>query len=107
MREYDYRIRPQAEADLDSHAYVIAGDNLEVALRLYDRAQETYEMLCDMPYMGVLHDSHKPELSAVRYMPIKDFLRYLVFYKITGRTIDIIRVLHSRMDRDSWLESGV
>ncbi|VAW05473.1 hypothetical protein MNBD_ALPHA01-2194, partial [hydrothermal vent metagenome] len=40
---------------------------------------------------------------AVRYLPIKDFLRYLVFYRITDRTIDIIRVLHSRMDRDGWL----
>ncbi|VAW04999.1 hypothetical protein MNBD_ALPHA01-1151 [hydrothermal vent metagenome] len=103
MNKYSYRIRPQADADLDNHAQVIAGDNLEVALRLYDRAQETYEMLCEMPHMGVLHNSPKPELVAVRYLPIKDFLRYLVFYRITDRTIDIIRVLHSRMDRDGWL----
>ena len=103
MKKYRYQIQPQAEADLDAHARNIARDDLEAGLRLYDLAQETYEMLCDMPYRGVMHQTTRAELIGVRYLPIKEFSRYLVFYKVTDEVITIIRVLHARMDKDGWL----
>ena len=103
MQKHRYLIRPQAEADLDGHALAIARDNLEAALRLYDLAAQTYEMLCDMPQMGVVYHTTKPDLAGVRYIPIKEYSRYLVFYKADGQTIDIIRILHDRMDKDGWL----
>ncbi len=103
MKERRYLIRPQAETDLDDHARAIAQDNLAAGLRLYDRAAATYKMLCDMPQMGVVYHTTKPDLIGMRYIPIKDYSRYLFFYKVDGQAIDIIRVLHDRMDRDGWL----
>ena len=98
-----YTILPQAEADLDAHARAIASDNLDAGLRLYDRAEETYQMLSGMPHMGTLHQTIKPALMGIRYVPIKAFPRYLVFYQPTDETVAIIRVLHVRMDKDGWL----
>ncbi len=103
MRKYRIQIRPQAEADLDGHAYHIAQDNLEAGLGLYDQAARTYEMLREMPQIGVIYHTTKPELVGLRYVPVKAFSRYLVFYKFTDETVDIIRVLHARMDKDGWL----
>ncbi|WP_339864862.1 type II toxin-antitoxin system RelE/ParE family toxin [Paremcibacter congregatus] len=103
MRKYRLHIRPLAEADLDGHAAHIAQDNLEAGLMLYDRAAETYEMLRHMPQIGVIYHTTRPELMGLRYVPIKVFSRYLVFYKVTDETVDIIRVLHARMDKDGWL----
>ena len=107
MKKRLYQIRPQAEADLDGHARTIVRDNLDAALRLYDLAEETYEMLGEMPYMGALHQTSKPELMGMRYAPIKEYSRYLVFYKPDDTSddtgVDIVRVLHARMDRGGWL----
>ncbi len=72
-------------------------------MRLYDLAEETYQMLNDMPHMGAIHHTGKSELVGIRYMPIEGYSRYLVFYKPIDGGVDIIRVLHARMDKDSWL----
>ncbi len=103
MKKRLYQIRPQAEADLDGHVRNIARDNLDAALRLYDLAEETYEMLGETPYMGAIHHTSKSELMGMRYVPIKEYSHYLVFYKPKDNGVDIIRVLHARMDRDGWL----
>jgi len=98
-----YQIRPQAEADLDGHARVIARDILAAGPKLYDLAAQTYEMLAEMPYMGAIYHTTKPELTGLRCVPIKEFSRYLVFYKPANETVDIIRVFNDRMDKDGWL----
>jgi len=103
VKRNHYQIRPQAEADLDGHARNIARDNLEAGLRLYDLAEETYQMLKDMPFTGAIYHTNKSGLMGMRYMPIKGFSRYLVFYKPKDGGVDIIRVLHERMDKDGWL----
>ena len=103
MTKRRYRIRSQAEADLDGHARNIARDNLEAALSLYDRAEETYGMLGEMRHLGALHQTAKSELMGIRYAPIKGFPHYLIFYRPIDEGVDIIRVLHARMDRDGWL----
>lgn len=103
MKRNRYQIRPQAEVDLDGHARNIARDNLEAGLRLYGLAEETYQMLGDMPYMGAIYHTNKSELMGMRYIPIKEYSRYLVFYKPIDSGVDVIRVLHARMDKDGWL----
>ena len=103
MKKHRYQIRPQAEADLDGHARNIARENLEAALSFYDQAEETYELLGGMPYMGAIHQTSKSELMGIRYAPIKGFLHYLVFYQPNDNGVEIVRVLHARMDRDGWL----
>ena len=103
MKKPGYQIRPQAEADLDGFARTIARDHLEAALRLYDLAEATYEMPGEMPYMGAILHTDKSALMGMRYVPIKEFPRYLIFYKPKENGVDIIRVLHARMDRDGWL----
>ena len=60
-------------------------------------------MLGGTPHMGALHQTGKSDLLGMRYAPIKEFSNYLIFYKVLDNGVDIIRVLHARMDRDGWL----
>jgi len=103
VKEYSYRILKQAETDLDAHATYIAQDDLGAAIKLYDLAKQTYEMLSELPNIGIIHRTNKTELMGIRYMPIKQFSHYLVFYRSIDNRVDIIRVLHARTDRDNWL----
>ncbi|MBN4050039.1 type II toxin-antitoxin system RelE/ParE family toxin [Nitrospira defluvii] len=89
-----YRILIEAEKDLDEHAFHIAKDNLNAALRLYDAAKETYRMLSEQAKMGECYPSQNSLLSNIRFFPIKGFKKYLVFYRPSGEEIEIIRILH-------------
>uniref|UniRef100_A0A2A4Z6S0 Plasmid stabilization protein n=1 Tax=OCS116 cluster bacterium TaxID=2030921 RepID=A0A2A4Z6S0_9PROT len=102
MNNYNYKILPQAVIDLDNHAAFIAQDNLDAGLRLYDMAAITYEMICDMPNIGAIHETSKPNLLGMRLFAIKEYSRYLVYYKSINGFINIVRVLHVRTDRDKW-----
>ena len=93
-----YNILPQAEGDLDECAAYIAEDNLNVALRLYDCADETNKALADNPKMGERYPSQNPLLSDVRFFPILKFKNYLSSYRPTDSGIEIIRVLQTFRD---------
>ena len=88
-----YTILPQAEYDLDECAEFIARDNLDAALRLYDSAEKTYQMLAKNPNMGKIYSSHNHLLFDVLLFPISDFNKYLAFYRPTERGVEVIRVL--------------
>lgn len=89
-----YTIRPIAEQDLDEYALYIAKDKLDVALRLYEAAEKTYQNLAEFPDMGEKYISSSPLLSGIQFFPIKGFKRYLVFYQTTQDGIEIIRIIN-------------
>ena len=93
------RLRPAADADLDNHARYIAEDNLEAALRFYDQARQTFDDLVAMPRMGIPYASDEPRLTGLRFFPIKTFPNHLVFYRPSADGIEVVRILHSRMDK--------
>lgn len=93
------RIRPAADADLDNHARHITEDNLDAALRFYDQARRTFDDLAAMPGMGIPYPSDEPRLTGLRFFPIKTFPNHLVFYRPSADGIEVIRILHSRMDK--------
>lgn len=95
-----YRLRPRAETDLDGYAHYIARDNLVAARRFYDRAQETFQMLADTPLMGTLHQAMRDKSSGLRFAPIKSYPNYLIYYRPKDGFIDVVRILHARMNRD-------
>lgn len=89
-----YYITPQAEQDLDECAAYIAQDNLEAALRLYDSARLTYRNLAENPQMGSAYSSVNPALRKLRFFPLTDFPKYMVFYLPERDGVTIVRLLH-------------
>ena len=87
------------------YAHYIARDNPLAARRLYDRARETFQMLADMPLMGAPYQALRGELSNIRFAPIKGYPNYLVFYRPGNGFIDVLCILHGKMDKDSRMAS--
>jgi toxin ParE1/3/4 len=95
---------PRAESDIDSYCDFWAKKNVEKALVFDQAVFETLERLCEMPFVGTERKYSNPKLSGIRLWFVKDFEKYLIFYRVFGNYVEIVRVLHSSQDTDSILE---
>lgn len=86
------RRRPLARADrLDIWLY-IAADNLSAADRLTDKLDDAVRRLSEFPEAGPLRPKLGPD---IRLHPVDNFL---IFYRIAGDAIEIVRILHAARD---------
>lgn len=92
-------ITPTAENDLVNIWLNIARDNPEAADRVYKAAEETFHTLAATPGIGTLYRSKRGLLKDVRFFPISNFKRHVVYYREHPEGIEIIRVLHAHMDK--------
>lgn len=88
------RIRrlPGAITDLDEiYAYVAAHNELAAGRLVHDVAV-SIEGLADYPYKG----RERPDIHpTARSRPVG---RYLILYRVTEATVDIVRVMHGARD---------
>jgi toxin ParE1/3/4 len=96
-------VRPRADQDLTEHAQYIARDNVEAGLRFYAAAEETFQALAALPKMGSARDYRNPRLTGLRMWRVKDFEKYLIFYRPMPSGIEVIRVLHGERDIEAIL----
>jgi toxin ParE1/3/4 len=83
-----YRLRPQAEADIEAIALYIAEDNPSAARRWYEDIYRRCQQIGEMPDIGVARPEVRPGL---RSLPIG---HYLILYRQTDEGAEIIRVVH-------------
>ena len=99
-------VRPAAERDLDEQAeYLATHGNLERALRFYQAAEATFELLASRPWIGKVKQFRSRFLTNVRTFPLKGFPKHLVFYLPIEHGVEIIRVLHGARDLEILLGS--
>ena len=73
-------VRPAADRDLDEQAeYLAAHRDLEMALRFYRAAEETFRLLATHPRMGKITQYQSPLLAGMRMFALKRFPNHLVF----------------------------
>jgi len=90
--------RRAAEADLAEQLAYVAAERPAVAHRYAIALEHAYRRICEMPELGVLRVYGPRGLRAVRVWPVPGFRRFLIFYRVTARTVEVIRVLHSARD---------
>jgi toxin ParE1/3/4 len=94
-----YTLRPEADRDLDEQAIWYAErENADVALRFLDSVRQTLLLLALQPRMGRARKFRNPELAEVRWHPVIDFSKHLVFYRPTQDGIEALRILHGYRD---------
>lgn len=96
------RVRYTARAYRDIADLItwIEAENPAAAGRVARRIEATISLLATMPTMG---RPTTPELSdSVRQFPVRSY-PYLIVYRITAETIDIITVFHTARDPDTKL----
>ncbi|MBM4270226.1 MAG: type II toxin-antitoxin system RelE/ParE family toxin [Deltaproteobacteria bacterium] len=91
-------LRRAAEDDVAEQLTYIADDRPAAAHRYAIALEDAFERIRTMPEVGVLRSFRPRGLKAVRVWPVPGFRRFLVFYRVTPRTVEVIRVLHSSRD---------
>lgn len=87
-------IRKRAEDAVDAIADRIARDNIQAALRFYDRVEETYERITRWPLIGSRIRVRDRDLADLRTYPIRGYRKYIVFYRPMADGIEVVHVIH-------------
>lgn len=93
--------RPVAVRELEGHAHYIARHDLDAAYRLLDAVERTYDMLLEMPEIGKRARAFTdPRLEGLRYLAVRGFRNYLVFYvyRRNEEVIEVRHILHGAQD---------
>ena len=97
---------PISEQDIEDHYVFIASENLTAAKKFFQSVQEMTKTISRMPQIGTVFSIQRDIPLEIRYLPISGFGHHLIFYKISGKTIRILRLLHSARDlnniQDWW-----
>jgi toxin ParE1/3/4 len=88
----NYRLKPQAKADIEAIGDYIARHNPAAALAIMSRFTRRWELLATQPYSGASRDDIAVGL---RYLVVG---QYLTFYRVRDSAVEIARVLHGRRD---------
>ena len=83
---------PEAKEDLAEIWLYVALDNLEAADRLLDMIDDKAKSLLAHPEMGRKREDLAKSLRCLNAG------NYIIFYRISGTDIEIVRVLHGARD---------
>lgn len=90
-----YYFTPKAQTDLENHQDYISRDRPGAALAWIERLETRCVMLAQNPGWGRPRDELR---AGLRSLPLG---RYLIFYRITNRGVEIVRVLHASRDLET------
>ena len=85
---------PKARKDIKSFFHHITKDSPVVAYRLLEKIEETHELISSSPKFAPIFEITNPKLAGMRWFPVKDFPKHLIFYIGSETQITIVRVLH-------------
>jgi toxin ParE1/3/4 len=97
-------IHEDASLDLQEHCTYLSQNSRDSAFRFFDAARQTFAALAQMPGMGNLYESEE-EIVNVRKWAVKEFKKYLIFYRYDDETLEILRIIHATRDLDPLLKN--
>lgn len=99
-----YSVKPKADRDLDDYAdYLAEQASLDVAIRFFDAARETFALLATQPDMGWRSRSESPELKSLRVFRVTNFKHMLILYRPLPEGVEILRVVNGSRNLQALL----
>ncbi len=87
-----------AERDLADQVEHIAAEHPAAVRRYLLAVERAFDRLLEMPEMGVGRAFRNPKLEGLRMWPVPGFKHFLIFYGVTTRCVQIVRILHGAQD---------
>lgn len=100
MEHYNIEIFPTAKQDLLDIISYLNTLSPDTALRYYDLLIEEISSLSELPERYPHPKDLALKAKGYRYLLVKN---YLVFYVVSGKTVQIRRILYARRDYSSLL----
>lgn len=96
----------EALRDLEDIHLLISLDNADAAERFLEAVTHSLRTLSQYPSLGPGYQSDNPELSGIRFWPVRKFRNYLIFYRPEPEAglLRVFRVLHGARDIPRALE---
>ncbi len=92
------RVTADARADLKEIKSGRSGRSAETTKALLVQITDSFARLCEMPLMGRARDDFGPGLRSLIVG------KYLVFYRVNGNILEIVRVLHGARHLETIFE---
>ena len=89
---------PDAGRDIVEIGSFIAEDSIEFADLFLEAVETTLLALAKMPRAGATRTFRNPQFVDVRIWRVKDFEKYLIFYRALDEGIQVLRVVHGARD---------
>jgi plasmid stabilization system protein ParE len=86
--------RPVARLDLIQAANHYREIGPELAERFQTAVEETVEQLAGMPGLGSPYEHQVSGMSHIRFFIVRDFPKYIIFYREFGDGILVVRIQH-------------
>ena len=98
-----------ARADLEDHATFLEARSAGSALKFFAATREMFDLLREFPFLGALRPSPNPRLHSMRWMRVKGFENYLIFYRPLASKDGIVvhHLLHRSRDAEPLLEASL
>jgi plasmid stabilization system protein ParE len=97
--------RPLFISDIEECAdYLVSEAGEGVARRWRESLQQTIALIAKFPEAGRLR--HDLPFPGIRTFFLREFPRYLVLYRISERTVELLRVRHGMMHLPGLFEVG-
>ncbi len=87
-------VRPCAADDIVEIFATIAADDFRTAERFESAVRRECGLLAAFPPLGRARGFRASELRGLRSRPVSGFGSWLVFYRVEGDAIEVVRVLH-------------
>jgi toxin ParE1/3/4 len=87
-----------ARQDIDEHADYIAEERPLSALEFVNAIERDVVRLAEMPALGSPRAFQHPRLAGIRMWVLTGFRNYLLFYRVAGDALQVLRVLHAAQD---------
>jgi toxin ParE1/3/4 len=88
-------IHENATIDIHEHFGYLAQNNQDQAFRFFDAVRQTFAALARMPGMGQIYESEEDDILNIRKWSVKNFKKYLIFYRYDDEIIEILRVIQA------------
>lgn len=104
--KYELIFLPAADGDVDEIAQFIALDRVESAVCFYDAVRVSSQEIADFPMAWPCFEAKDPRLKLVRRRNVKGFEKFVIFYRVKGRCVEVFRVIHGSRDLAAVLTNG-
>jgi len=91
-------VRDAARQDVDEIFWRISADDFAAALRVFDAIEAAFKLLSETPGAGPTCEFSEPDLSDIRFWPVKRYRNYIVIYRPITDGVEVIRVIHAATD---------
>ncbi|NBX74692.1 MAG: type II toxin-antitoxin system RelE/ParE family toxin [Alphaproteobacteria bacterium] len=95
-----YRLYPQAQDDMRDVWFFLGTRNPRAATTMMRKFFKTFQLLAAHPQLGRERYDIRAKIRSVTCFP------YVVFYQISGKHVDIVRILHGARDMTGLFDQG-